>query len=245
MGGFDVAIGFPNSATIGMYRAHPERTGEAVTGSRLAQWVRWGSLEALEASWGRRLPTVVRPLVRLSLDGAARLGHVAQRGLDIRPLGEVPTDFERLAEESAAYAPCIRVRDSRYVTWRWLDHPDRKWQLCGGWRDDRLVAWVVFGAESSDRACPGRIVDVLAPDWRTTAAMLSVAGDALASEGHGVVTFDYLDPRPWSVWACRLAGFARRGIGPDVTFRHVRPGAEHRVRQVHCWYLTRGDGDLD
>jgi Acetyltransferase (GNAT) domain len=192
--------------------------------------------ETTMPQWVRRQPRFVRPALAL----------LRPRRLRPRPLSDLESDVDALAEASASFAPCIRVRDARYLRWRWLDQPGTDWQLWAvGDLGSGAGGIVVFGVDPRhDPPDRGRVVDLLAPDEATTVALLTVAAEELGRAGCTRVALDYHDPRPWSRRACYRAGFVPRGQGPllrgGAHEEWTRPWADH----PESWYLTRGDTDL-
>ena len=164
-----------------------------------------------------------------------------------RPVGVLPdpgTDIDELAARSARFAPCIRIRDGRYLRWRWLDQPGPDFQLLaartpGG----ELRGVAAFGIDTRcDPPWRGRVVDLLADTATATTALLIAAARALEVVGCTRVCFDYHDPRPWSRAACYRAGFAPRGEGLITIGGSTSSGRESADR-FENWYLTRGDSD--
>jgi Acetyltransferase (GNAT) domain len=213
-------------------RLHAVNEASAKVGRRMGRM----RFEVLMPQWVRSQPDLVRPL----------LAVLRPRRLRPRPLSDPGPEVDALAEASASFALCIRVRDAQYLRWRWLDQPGTDWKL---WAVGDLAAGtggiVVFGVDPRhDPPERGRVVDLLAPDEPTTVALLVAAADELGRAGCKHVAFDYHDPRRWSRRACYRAGFIRRGRGPLIrggaTTEWTRPWAD----QFESWYLTRGDTDL-
>ena len=190
----------------------------------MTQWVRWQ-------------PPILAPLWRFRRRWA--------RDLRVELLTDPGEEVDEMAEASALWAPVIRVRDARYLRWRWLDQPGTDWRLLAARSaDGRLRGVVAYGVDPWAEAPTGRIVDLLAGDRATTTALLAASADALARRRLTRVAFAYEDPRPWSARACVTAGFIRRGTGPDVAGACwsdcTRPAAD----TPSDWYLPLGDTDL-
>jgi Acetyltransferase (GNAT) domain len=217
---FDLSLYAPTEVSARVARRKYSSRFES---SPMPQWVRWR-------------PDLVRPL----------LAVLRPRRLRPQPLSDPGPEVDALAEASALFAPCIRVRDARYLRWRWLDQPGTDWRV---WAVGDLAAGtggiVAFGVDPRhDPPERGRIVDLLARDEPTTVALLVAAADELGRAGCKHVALDYHDPRRWSRRACYRAGFIRRGQGPlmrgGAMQEWTRPWGDH----FESWYLTRGDTDL-
>jgi hypothetical protein len=216
---YDLRLHTPNAASIAVSRALGRPRFEA----SIPQWVRWQ-------------PAVVRPVLAL----------LRPRRLRPEPIDDPGPQVDALAEASASFAPCIRVRDARYLRWRWLDQPGTDWQLRSLPDPDSGVRGLVaFGIDPRhDLPRRGRIVDLLARDEAATVALLAAAAHELGRAGCTHVAFDYHDPRPWSRRACYRAGFVRRGHGPVVRGAAQEEWTRPWADRFESWYLTRGDTDL-
>jgi hypothetical protein len=155
-------------------------------------------------------------------------------------------EVDELARDSADFAPCIRVRDSGYLRWHWLEQPGGRWRVRGvrdadgGLRGLAVSGWQPNG--SPDRRL-GVIADLLARDEEATRALLLDAWSALASAGCHSVTCIYTDPRPWSRRAMFRSGFRPIG-GPLVACGPLSPAVGGEIGRMESWYLTYGDTDL-
>jgi hypothetical protein len=215
-----------------------EKNGGAKRIGRLPAWI----------VWTRQVPNLPAPAAAL----AARL-LAAWRGLAFRlwpcsvvvPLENVSdAELDLLAAASASWAPCLRIRDSRYVRWRWLDRPEGEVVgFAARGRSGRLSGYVVVGIEGDERRRIGRVLDVLAADPRAFRGLLRRALAHLTEEGCEVITLDYLDPRPWARNVLRLAAFVRRP-GKAVTARATSSHGAGVQEKLESWYLTRGDTDV-
>jgi len=239
-----VTIGFPTDRTARLLQRHCDTPHLG----RLTQWVRWCSVEALERSLGRPIAAVLRPQVGVALAAIGALARHQPSSLRVAPLRDVDGDIDRLADESAGFAPCIRRRDAAYVTWRWLEQPGSRWKLLGAWdRGGRLQGWVVFGLDHhADKAAfrVGRIVDILARHPTATRRLIVIASDRLAEQGAGLVTIECNDPRRRMRGALYRGGFLPRGQGMGVSCRAKLEPASSIPECLANWYLTRGDTDL-
>ncbi|MEA3077595.1 MAG: hypothetical protein QOF60_2503 [Actinomycetota bacterium] len=236
----DVSMSFPVDRVVEIYR---KRYPDIVT-SRLPQWVRWRSAEAVAAAAGRDVPRVVHPLADAALAAARYAARRPAGGRTIAVCPEAGNEFDDLAERSTRFAPCIRVRDREYVQWRWFDVPGGRWTVAAAHEGDRLTGWVAYGVSHFDAPGRGHVADLLAGDHGTTRALLAFAADALEADGKVEVAFDCLDPRPWSRSAYYRAGFVPRGQGPNIMIRRTADDISHRARDLDNWYLTIGDSDL-
>lgn len=235
--------------SIGMGRKYPAaalRLFGVIQVGPVPRFVRPLTAKGIEVGLGRRLSLPLRLLGGAGARTLAAITRSIRPRLDIVKLDD-PVELDRLAEESATFARWIRVRDSAYVRWRWLEQPERSWQLLvARLPSNRLLGYVVFGVdEQLDEETPvGRIVDVLAGDSRTTRALLTESCELLRRKGCGLVLFDCADPRPWARRACLLSGFIPYGEGPYFAWRPLPGSGIDGSKGFDDWYLTSGDCDF-
>lgn len=242
--GASCRISFPSDQTVAISRTEP--IGVEYLG-RIPQWVRWRDAAALtrERAGLRHLPG--RALAALQVAASSAIARPPP-DVVVSALEQPGGELDRLAESLARTAPCIRIRDSRYVRWRWLDEPERQWRLLAARSTDGgLRGFAAFGPAPeprSDGTRAGRIADLLACDPRATTALLVTAAGELFAAGCELVTFDCHDPRPWARRACLRAGFLPRGVGPHVIVRPLTQEGSRVAVRMEDWYLTLGDSDL-
>ena len=239
----DLRVAFPKDHVSPM--ATNQGAGQPL--GRLPQWVRWRTPAAMTSSRGS-LPPAAATAIHRSLALAAR---AARLPLDVRrPIVErvedLPADIDALAEASRNYAPFLRVRDERYLRWRWLDNPRGDWAVwtVRGSPGKALGGIAIAGVADLELGRTGRIVDLLAVDAASTTALLTAIAADAERQGADVVTFEYVDPRRWSRWACLAAGFLPRGVGPIVLELRTSDRARQGPSGFAAWYATFGDTDL-
>jgi hypothetical protein len=231
---FDARMNFPTDKAARLM----ERYGGGRYLGRIPQWVR-AARPAVAAS---RAGTAMKPVAWLGT-AAGRLVSSAPSSAVVETADRTTSEYDDLARASAAFAPFIRVRDARYVTWRWLEEPDTAWTLIEARSVSQLRGWAVIGVDAAEPGL-GRIVDLLAADAGTTRALLVEGARRLEARGADRVTVDLNDPRPWAARACLLAGFVRFGTGVNVVSKALSPAVDASIERLDSWYLTRGDSDL-
>ena len=172
----------------------------------------------------------------------SRVASRSRPAVGVEPLEDLGPEVDALAEASASFAPCIRVRDAAYLRWRWLEEPEARHAIhAARAADGELRGLVVFRNVPSARGGAAFIEDLLARDEQATRALLLSANDALAGLGYAGVVLDYLDPRPWVRRAVLRSGFLpwRRRI--NVNSGSLSAEAGPLPERLASWYLTRGD----
>jgi hypothetical protein len=237
--GFDMRLNFPTDQAAGLM----QRYGGGIQLGRIPQWVIPTNVEAAL----RNVPRGIGSLARFGLKGFLGVSALSAPRAIVRPITDFGPEFDSLADASARFSPCIRVRNAAYLSWRWTA-PDGRWRMLEARTDSSdLLGFIVFDRDDRSASSTlrlGRIVDLLATDLDATRALLMAAVAQLRRQGCDAVLLDYQDPRPWARRACLRAGFLRRGSGPNVTGRALSERAPPIVEKLDNWYLTRGDTDL-
>jgi GNAT superfamily N-acetyltransferase len=230
----DVWIGFSTDEAA---RVTVDNGGGRVIG-RVPTWIIWPKRVP-------RLPAPIGVLAARLLAGWRAIAFGVLPCAAVEPVAAVSSaEVDDLAASAAAYAVCMRIRDSAYVRWRWLERPEGHVTMLGARTGSgRLSGYAVLGVENDGRQRIGRVLDLLASDKASLRGLLRRSLADLTAEGCEVVTCDYLDPRPWTRSVLRLAGFTRRPgkiMTAICTSADVGPAPE----LLESWYLTRGDTDV-
>lgn len=233
--GFDLRMNFPTDrAAVAM-----ERLGGGRRLGRIPRWVRWHTPHPALPQPGRFL--IACRATRLH----AAVASWPRPRIRVEPLAQLGPEVDELAEASAAFAPCIRVRDASYLRWRWLDRAGGSWTIrAARSRGGGLHGLVVFGSQESEHGRRGLIAEILVRDAAALRALLLDAAGTLTSNGCLSVACDYLDPRPWARRALYRSGFLPYGTGINVVCGSLSERAGGVPERLASWYLTRGDTDL-
>jgi hypothetical protein len=231
--GFDIDIAYVNEHSM---RARQRHAGTVKLG-RALRWVRKHTSRSTFRPIHGPLTLVAR-----SYGGIASW---PKRTLLVEDLLSLDPEIDQLAEESAAFAPCVRVRDTAYLRWRWLDQPGANWRLRAA-RDQegRLQGYAVFGrrrGHDGDDGRRGSIVDLLATNDLATRSLLLNAFASLVNDGCREVDCIYLDPRRRSRQAMLRSGFVPSVWGPTIACGALTPSAGRTVERRNSWYLTTLD----
>lgn len=196
--------------------------------------------------WPKRIPRLPAPA-----DSLAALLLAAWRAIvfavlpcaRVEILTAASSEIDDLAASAGSYSTCMRIRDSAYLRWRWLERPEGQVTVLGArTRSGCLSGYAVIGVENGGRRI-GRVLDLLASDSASLRGLLRRSLADLIADDCEVITCDYLDPRPWPRSVLRLAGFASRP-GTIVTALCTSPDTGRAPELLESWYLTRGDTDV-
>lgn len=196
--------------------------------------------------------------------GASQLGWQIVRDWDITfrelPPGAVPrpvpddlvvaevarfgADVDQLFARVEPSLGIATVRDSRYLNWRYADHPDRQHVLftCRDRSSDALRGIAVYGVGDAVRPNTGCLLDWLLPadDGEAMTALLGAVERRAVADGTGLLcsTWNHLDPR---FLAMQERGYRVRGT---QWFLVLASAAHDPVYFRENWYFTLGDSDL-
>ncbi len=232
--GFDMNFGTVNSGSRHVTGRHIGTSAMR----RVPVWARYATRLAAGSGFARAVAAAP------SIDGA--LASWPAPSLEVVELVDLGSEVDELAQHSAGFARCIRIRDAAYLRWRWLGDPRTPWRVYGVWGDGHVLRGVVVtGMRGEGGARTGVIGDVLARDPEALRALLYSAWKRLRSDGCYRVTCAYRDPRPWARWALIRAGFSRLvTIGERVACGPLSSRAGEIVSRFGSWYLTGGDTEL-
>jgi hypothetical protein len=230
--GLDLHLGFTNPRLSRLY----EHLGLGpVIGS--LQW--WSGGEHVQVRNGSARQSVLGFAARI----ATWVASIGPSRVRVKPLEELGPAIDELANDAAAFAPCIRVRDSAYLQWRWVDNPSSTdWRISAVHdRQGGVRGWVVFGPNPKEDR--GLVVDLLSRDAKTTRALLLHATRELRAQGVPSVWLAFHDPRPWARRALVRAGFLPRGTDEVTMVQSLTERAGPVINELENWYLTYGDTD--
>lgn len=233
--GFDLNFG---TVTGGSRQATRRQLGTTAMG-----WApRWIRVRTRGAGRNVALRSVVSAVDRIY----GRVASWPRPALPVIDLETLGPEVDDLARDSAGFAACIRVRDSAYLRWHWLEDPRTHWRIRAVWGEDAVLRGIaVIGARGEGADRRGVIADLLARDPAALRALVSDAWARLVQDGCHSVTCVYRDPRRWARIALLRSGFRREvALGPGVACGPLSPRAGELVTRLKSWYLTSADTDL-
>lgn len=194
-----------------------------------------------------RLAAMAVPLARRACAAAEhRLSQLASTGGSVAPLARFPENVRDVAREVERQSPLMVRRDAPYLNWRFVDTPSRRQRALGAYgTGGTLVGYAVY-QPPAEGAPLGFLVDLVAPEPATRAALVLAVVEELRRSGAAAVEATAIDG---SIWAQELrgAGFlAPRDDNHLIVILHVHQPDHPLVRAARDasrWYLTDGDRD--
>jgi hypothetical protein len=215
---------------------------------RLESWVRIVRADRLLLSGiRRRLRRAAAPARGLETTGEPPRARVrADDGIEIVPVERFDERFDDLWDRVAPELGAAVVRDRRFLNWRYVDIPARRYAIAAAERRGELQGYAVYYARRRDDVVFGHVIDVLVAgaDPSTRDALLAYAVGELKRSGVDVIT-SYTAPHDSFFRAgLRRVGFPLARRGPTVLAIDRVGGSPCAINPAE-WFLTRGDSDLD
>jgi hypothetical protein len=185
-----------------------------------------------------RLPALARLAPAGSLWNGfwnSRLGRDAAVG--VRRVERAGAEFDALWERGGSSAPVSVVRDSAWVSWRYLDAPSRAYRVLLAERADGPAGYAAYRVEEHPGGRAGVIAELFAArdDAAARRALLGAALEALRADGAETAATLATPGTPLERDLAR-AGFLRRRGAFSVQIVPLAP----RCRWICC--ATRGTG---
>lgn len=181
------------------------------------------------------------------------------RAFEIEEHDTAPDEIDELWEEVMGSAPLSLVRDSLYLTWRFVRRPNIKYRIWTAKKDGKLLAYVIYREGKFFGISAGLLMDFLAqPGKDGRKALISLIRKIKgisAGGGNGLILAAANKVRPYSPLSRDTAkiltrtGFFRvpNFINPRSLKMIVRPITERGKRfalEKKNWFLTLADWDV-
>lgn len=179
---------------------------------------------------------------RLAPAGRSFLERNGDR-LAVDTVGVVDGAWDELFERAATSYGLLAERRAEYLTWRYLDRPDRRYQLLAVRRSGRLVGWGVFRREG-DALVWG---DALFEPGRENLAGLLLERALAEPENDDVEKIEAWFPRRPAFWnlALERLGFERQEEPEELALIYMAFEERDLARRFReDLYYSLGDSDL-
>jgi hypothetical protein len=153
--------------------------------------------------------------------------------------GECGEEFSALSEEFArGYGVCIK-RSAKYLNWRYLTNPLRRYELLTARCDGTLLAYAVFTHDGED----AMVVDLFGiEEPGIISALVDRLVALLRKRGMITVNTPLLEAHRW-VPLLQYLGFRIRESSPVVVYTTSRFPANRSILDNTGWFLLHGDRD--
>jgi hypothetical protein len=181
---------------------------------------------------GAALAVAVNVALRLRDAGLGRSGEWTIEE-ESGPCGE---EFTQAFRQWAPRMGICADRSCEYLNWRFLQHPQRRYQLLTARKDGRLYGYLIYHWEGEDAT----VVDLLAEKEQVSKALL-VETIAIARDcGVQTLSAPLLESHPGRK-TLEECGFQPRESSPAITLNLPWNGSHPAAQPNNHWYLTHGD----
>lgn len=237
-GGVDFMYGPPEPRNL----AALLKAGSRVVG-RFGTWVRPLHGKALAKAIFRG---ATRPAAeRVATVGLRVADHLLlrrpKRNLHLEPASSFGPEFDGFFEEAAASHSNVCVRDSSYLTWRYLDAPSHRQQPLAARIDGRLVGFAALET-AGDRSF---LIDIFSSAEPTVIdALLQAVLDHASSKGATSLSVDITQGCAVAKRLRRL-GFVRRETSDFQVMASPDDSQASELSRGVAWHFCTSDKDID
>lgn len=174
-----------------------------------------------------------------------------ESGVEIKMLDEFDSRFDDFWKKAQAHFNIILKRDSKYLNWRFIRNPSRKYEVFVALKDEQILAWIIVRVFERYGLKNGAIVDMLAlPESKGAAqALIHTAIEHFKQKDVDLMACSI--PK-WSDYytVLKKCGFATcpKKLNPKEESFIVYPLSTEIdidfVKKGTNWYITWGDTDV-
>jgi GNAT superfamily N-acetyltransferase len=163
------------------------------------------------------------------------------KGVEIKRVHELDEQFDLFWEKAISLHPITGVRDRSYLNWRYLQHPTRTYEIYGAFQKEEMKGYIVLRKVELLNFNSAVIVDLLALDEVTLAAL--VEKGIQHSRQVGADLLGFMVPQNHLYYHI----LRRRGFLPSFkTFLFMI--YSHSDKEIFLspekWYVNWGDSDV-
>jgi hypothetical protein len=241
-GAHDILYGLPNPKSLAVVK----RAGYQLVG----QLVRRARILRLAGYLSRHAPVWIGRLIGPMLD-SVRMGVLALRAITTRGLRSCWLDrpdsrfddlWKRVAAQSRMNNVLMGVRDSAFLTWRFIDCPLRTYRFFALFTntEDRLIAYAVCAVDGEALHVHDFLVDPTAPDADKT-LWIALSREAYR-RGHSTLSVEFLGAESIQQ-SLEAIGLVKRQQRPLYATTAAAIHDRNTLLQESNWYLTSADED--
>jgi hypothetical protein len=231
--GAEYVFDFPSTSMLAIYkRLRIEPRESTIRFAKLLRADRQIQKRIPNRAAGRTLSVAANAALRMR---DIRLGRSSSWAIaeETGPCGE---EFTLAFRQWAPRVGTCPDRSADYLNWRFLQHPQRRYQILTARKDGRLCGYLIYHWAGEDAT----VVDLLAEEDQVIKALLVETIAVMRRCGILTLSAPFLQSHAGRE-ILENCGFQPRESAPVVTLalpwtanHQVGPGAD-------CWYLTHGD----
>jgi len=162
-------------------------------------------------------------------------------GFEVEKVGRLDDQFDSFCQKTSSLYPAMGIRNRKYLTWRYLQHPTRNYTIYRAKKNGEMSGYIVLRKVELLRFNSAVIVDLLASDEVVLLAL--VDRGIRHSRQEGVDLLGFMVPQDHLYFKI----MRRRGFLPSLkTFLFmVYPHSDKKIIvSPEKWYVNWGDTDV-
>lgn len=156
--------------------------------------------------------------------------------------------IDRFWQEVSRDYDVIVVRDRKYLTWRFIDCPDKEYNVYIARRNGQISGYVVFRDGQTSDLRQGYIVDILtkADDKESLQSLIQKAVKLLIEKKVDLITCEISPYNKKYQNILTKNGFIFRKRGYKVIgFNKFDSSLDDNLKNPQNWFITKSDSDMD
>jgi hypothetical protein len=173
------------------------------------------------------------------------LHSLEQEDISAVEIGEFDDRFNAFWEKVCEGHPLIMVRDRAFLTWRFVECPNRRYATFAAEREGTLAGYVVVRTQDKGAYRLGHIIDFLVrrDDEETLGHLVATAMRRLKNRGVDIVSCTISPSARMPNRVLRRCGFLYGKPGDHVVNSYG--SMRQDIREAKEWFVTRADSDVD
>lgn len=167
--------------------------------------------------------------------------------LIVRRIDKFDARFDELWEKVRVGLNIATIRDSQYLNWRYIEHPEFRYTVFAAEKDGKLSGFVVLRCEKKEGITKGLIIDFLIdPDQEITASILIRESLKFFREQKVAAVNTWMFEHNDIYRLLRGNGFSPKSTDDVmVVIKSYSPDiSSNYLKDTHNWYLTMGDCEV-
>lgn len=228
--GFEFGYDLPSASMLGVYRRLNIEPAESLV--RMAKPLR-ANRKVSERVKSAPVARAASAAANIMLATRDSLRRSSSKAVIAAHTGRFAAEFTALAESSGGSSSGHVHRNAEYLNWRYLDHPQRRYEILTARENQSLKGYLVYLMEEDN----ARIVDCFTqearPEFRRD--LIASAVDILRSRNCETLSLPISASHPWRSQLSKL-GFRARESQPIVLMQN-----QAKAALIKSWLFLEGD----
>ncbi|MEW6585279.1 MAG: GNAT family N-acetyltransferase [Nitrospirota bacterium] len=247
----DLQYGFTNPSSFRIYKKRFKYDGfspvkmQKVVNTRLLVWQ--GIRKLKPADVKRVISVVPRTIAYMAGTSSGRFGHAGKK-VEIKRLQHFDDRFDEFWIRVRQDLKIATIRDRRYLDWRYLKNPERRYTILSAEQGGVLAGFAVLRSEETEGMMRGMVVDFLvAPAYEDSAVSLLEESLKFFRDENAALVNLWISSEHNDIFKLLAAkGFSAKQVQEVIVLlKSFTPNIESAfLRDPANWYLTMGDCEV-